>query len=307
MPALLIRMSMAPNRSSVAATAAWRISGTVRSPGVTIAPGPPAARSFSGERAISESRAPRFRKAAAQAAPIPSEAPVMRTTFPSMRIAPARLHSRLSIAGTGLRRNNGSMSTRLLTRLPLHIFEDRYKEMVGNALRENSEFGIVLAREDGIVNAGCTVIVEKVLNNYPDGKMDILTCGRRRFDVVMLDEEKDYLRGEVQFFDDDDADEPTPLEAQHAALTQYKSLLESGVLRPPTPEPNLDDPQLSFQRAQGLPDLDFLNALLRTRSEAQRTRGLSGFLSQYVPRQRHITRVRQVAPRNGFGGKPSGV
>src|ERR1039458_9487132 len=86
MPALLMRMSMAPNRSSVAATAAWRISGTVRSPGVTIAPGPPAARSFSGERAISESRAPRFRKAAAQAAPIPSEAPVMRTTFPSMRI-----------------------------------------------------------------------------------------------------------------------------------------------------------------------------------------------------------------------------
>ena len=211
------------------------------------------------------------------------------------------------------------MSTRLLplfplhvvvfprTRLPLHIFEDRYKEMVGTALRENSEFGIVLARDDGIVNAGCTVIVEKVLNNYPDGKMDILTCGRRRFDVVMLDEEKDYLRGEVQFFDDDDADEPTPLEAQHAALTQYKSLLESGVLRPPTPEPNLDDPQLSFQLAQGLPDLDFLNALLRTRSEAQRLRELSEFLSQYVPRQRHITRVRQVAPRNGFGGKPSGV
>src|ERR1035441_1824149 len=226
MPALLMRMSMAPNRSSVAATAAWRISGTVRSPGVTIAPGPPAARSFSGERAINESRAPRFRKAAAQAAPIPSEAPVMRTTFPSMRIAPARLHSRLSIAGTGLRRNNGSMSTRLLplfplhvvvfprTRLPLHIFEDRYKEMVGDALRENSEFGIVLAKDDGIVNAGCTVVVEKVLKNYPDGKMDILTCGRRRFELVMLDEEKEYLRGEVQFFDDEDAEEPTPLEAQ---------------------------------------------------------------------------------------------
>jgi Lon protease-like protein len=211
------------------------------------------------------------------------------------------------------------MSTRLLplfplhvvvfprTRLPLHIFEDRYKEMVGNALRENSEFGIVLAKDDGIVNAGCTVVVEKVLKNYPDGKMDILTCGRRRFDLVMLDEEKAYLRGEVQFFDDEDADEPTPLEAQHAALTQYKRLLESGVLQPPTPEPNLDDPQLSFQLAQGLPDLDFLNTLLRARSEAQRLRELSEFLSQFVPRQRHIARVRHVAPQNGFGGKPSGV
>lgn len=210
------------------------------------------------------------------------------------------------------------MSTRLLplfplhvvvfprTHLPLHIFEDRYKEMVGQALRENSEFGIVLAKDDGIVNAGCTVIVEKVLKSYPDGKMDILACGRRRFEVVLLDDEKDYLRGEVQFFDDDE-DEPAPLEAQHAALTQYKSLLESGVLRPPMPEPILDDPQLSFQLAQGLPDLDFLNALLRTRSEAQRLRELSEFLSQYVPRQRHIARVRQVAPRNGFGGKPAGI
>jgi Lon protease-like protein len=211
------------------------------------------------------------------------------------------------------------MSTRLLplfplhvvvfprTHLPLHIFEDRYKEMVGKAVQENSEFGIVLAKDDGIVNAGCTVIVEKVLKSYPDGKMDILTCGRRRFEVVMIDEEKDYLRGEVQFFDDDDTDAPTPLEAQHAALTQYKKLLEARVMQPPTPEPDLDDPQLSFQLAQGLPDLDFLNTLLRTRSEAQRLRELSEFLAQYVPRQRHISRVRHVAPQNGFGGKPSGV
>lgn len=192
------------------------------------------------------------------------------------------------------------------THLPLHIFEDRYKEMIGNALRENSEFGIVLAKDEGIVNAGCTVVVEKVLEKYPDGRMDILTCGRRRFEVVMLDEEKDYLRGEVQFFDDDEG-EPAPLELQHMALTQYKSLLESGVMQPPTPEPDLDDPQLSFQLAQGLQDMDFLNGLLRTRSESQRLRELNDFLSQYIPRQRHITRVRQVAPRNGFGGKPAGV
>jgi Lon protease-like protein len=210
------------------------------------------------------------------------------------------------------------MSTRLLplfplhvvvfprTHLPLHIFEERYKEMIGGAVRDNSEFGIVLAKDDGIVNAGCTVVVEKVLKSYPDGKMDILTCGRRRFEVVMLNEERDYLRGEVQFFDDDEGD-AAPLEAQHEALTQYKKLLESGVMRPPTPEPNLDDPQLSFQLAQGLPDLDFLNTLLRTRSEGQRLRELSEFLTEFVPRQSHISRVRQVAPRNGFGGKPAGI
>ena len=51
------------------------------------------------------------------------------------------------------------------TRLPLHIFEDRYKEMVGQAIRDHTEFGIVLAQEDGMVNAGCTVLVEKVLRS----------------------------------------------------------------------------------------------------------------------------------------------
>ena len=48
------------------------------------------------------------------------------------------------------------------TQLPLHIFEERYKEMVGEAIRDKSEFGIVLAREEGIVNAGCTVVVDDI-------------------------------------------------------------------------------------------------------------------------------------------------
>ena len=55
--------------------------------------------------------------------------------------------------------------------------------MVGNAIRDESEFGIVLARKDGIVNAGCTVKVEKVMEMYPDGRMDVLTLGERRFEI----------------------------------------------------------------------------------------------------------------------------
>ena len=47
------------------------------------------------------------------------------------------------------------------TPLPLHIFEERYKEMVGEAIRARTEFGVVLAKEDGIVNAGCTVVVDR--------------------------------------------------------------------------------------------------------------------------------------------------
>jgi Lon protease-like protein len=191
------------------------------------------------------------------------------------------------------------------TPLPLHIFEERYKEMIGDAVRSSSEFGIVLAKEDGIVNAGCTVGVESVLKTYPDGRMDIMTRGVRRFEILGLNEEKSYLCGEVEFFDDDDPG-PAPEELQQKALVQYRGLLETGELRAAS-DPVLTDPQLSFQLAQALQDLDFLNVLLRNRSEAQRLKQLTDYLARQVPKMKEASRMRKLAPLNGHGTAPSGI
>lgn len=190
------------------------------------------------------------------------------------------------------------------TPLPLHIFEERYKEMIGEVIRENSEFGIVLAKDDGIVNAGCTVVVKEVLKKYPDGRMDILTRGVRRFEILGLNEDKAYLRGEVEFFDDEDSG-PAPDELREKALAQYRSLQEAGELQ--SAEPEASDEQLSFQLAQALEDLDFLNVLLRTRSESQRLEQLTDYLVRQVPRLRAVARMRKRAPLNGHGAAPSGM
>jgi Lon protease-like protein len=191
------------------------------------------------------------------------------------------------------------------TPLPLHIFEERYKEMVGNAIRDNSEFGIVLAQEDGIVNAGCTVIVEKLAQMYSDGRMDILTRGRRRFEIQSLNEEKSYLQAEVSFFDDDDFSTP-PAELRDRALVQYRALSRLNAVRE-SGEPDMQDPQLSFQLAQAVPDLNFLNILLRRRSETGRLQELNDYLSQYIPRQQAVERVKTLAPTNGHAGRPAGI
>jgi len=190
------------------------------------------------------------------------------------------------------------------TTLPLHIFEDRYKELIGEAIQSTSEFGIVLAKEDGIVNAGCTVVVEKVLKNYADGRMDILTRGIRRFEIVGLNEDKSYLRGEVEFFDDDEPG-PGPTDLQEKALVQYRGLLETGELR--ESEPVLSDPQLSFQLAQNVQDMDFLSLLLRNRSEPQRLKQLADYLARLAPKLREASRMRKLAPLNGHGTAPSGM
>src|ERR1700735_5339812 len=93
--------------------------------------------------------------------------------------------------------------------LPLHIFEDRYKEMIGEVLRDKIEFGVVLANEKGIVNTGCTATVDRVVRQYPDGRMDIVTLGRRRFEITRLNDERPFLRGAVEFFDDEEPLPPT--------------------------------------------------------------------------------------------------
>lgn len=191
------------------------------------------------------------------------------------------------------------------TLLPLHIFEERYKELVGNAIRDESEFGVVLARDEGIVNAGCTVVVEKLKQMYPDGRMDILTRGRRRFEIESLNEEKTYLQAEVTFFDDEDF-APSPEELRDKVLAHYRALNQLGAVQE-AEEPNLQDPQLSFQLAHAVPDLNFLSVLLRQRSETGRLTELDAYLAQYIPRQQAIERVKALAPTNGHGGKPAGL
>jgi Lon protease-like protein len=208
-----------------------------------------------------------------------------------------------------LKRDNSNMQDPMLplfplqmvllpkTPLPLHIFEDRYKEMFAEIIRSKSEFGVVQAGERGIVNTGCSATVEKVLTQYPDGRMDVLTLGRRRFEIMLLNDERPFLRGSVQFFDDDDA-VPAEHEAQLRAMegfTQLKALGEQHVFG----EPKIGDPQLSFQLAQLVQDLNFKQLLLATRSEAERIRQLAEFLPEYAIRQKHVSHVRDVAPRNG--------
>jgi Lon protease-like protein len=189
------------------------------------------------------------------------------------------------------------------TQLPLHIFEARYKEVVGEAIAQNSEFGVVLATNDGIVNAGCTVTVDKVLTTYPDGSLDIVTNGVRRFEILALDHNKAYLQGQVEFFNDEDlADVPLTLRLE--VLERFWAMLEAGNQRS-YPEPVLSDPQLSFQLAQVLEDLDFQSVILRTRSETDRLKQISQFLHNYIPRLKATTRMKQLAPLNGH--KPAGL
>lgn len=187
---------------------------------------------------------------------------------------------------------------------PLHIFEERYREMVGEAETNQTEFGIVRAieraEEKGITNTGCTVTVESVVHRYPDGRFDVLTRGRRRFQIASLDNDKAYLRGEVEYFDDEQS-ELIPDDLVSRVLEAHGRLNEGA-----TP-PERNDRHLSFRLAESIDDLDFRSLLLQSRSELQRLRLFAEFVDGYISRRQYAAHMKTKAPTNGSGHKRPGV
>jgi ATP-dependent Lon protease len=177
--------------------------------------------------------------------------------------------------------------------------------MVGKAIRDDSEFGVVLDSHEGAFEAGCAVKVEKLLRMYPDGRMDILTRGVRRFEVLAVGDQEPCLAAQVAYFDDED-DEAPPAELKTQVLEQCKELLsmegEQG-----RGEPDLTGPRLSFQIAQYVPDPEFQAELLRSRSENGRLEELAEYLASFIPRRRAVERMKELAPKNGHGAAPAGI
>jgi Lon protease-like protein len=86
--------------------------------------------------------------------------------------------------------------------LPLHIFEERYKKMIGECLEQNKEFGIVYMGGDELKQVGCTAKIVKVLQRYEGGEIDIITLGRNRFLIKEIYDGKPYFEAKVAHFDD---------------------------------------------------------------------------------------------------------
>jgi Lon protease-like protein len=181
------------------------------------------------------------------------------------------------------------------TELPLHIFEERYKTMIGEALENRSEFGVVLAAGEGIASAGCTAAISEVVKRYPDGRLDILTLGQRRFTILELNQDLDYLRGSVDFFDD--VEPSATRELRQRALHLSKQLRGLADI-------DAEEPQLSFLIAQAIEDLSFRQRILQSRSEADRLRSLIDYLPAYLDRMEQVERLRAVAPQNGHSHLP---
>src|SRR4051794_17975314 len=121
--------------------------------------------------------------------------------------------------------------------VPLHIFEERYKLMIGECLESDSEFGIVWLGDDGLRSVGCTARVTQVLAELDDGRLNILVTGGRAFRLLRRIDDMPYPAGEVEMLDDDDETAPpSPDDVAAEARERYADLVEQVTDERPGPD-----------------------------------------------------------------------
>jgi uncharacterized protein len=184
--------------------------------------------------------------------------------------------------------------------LPLHIFEQRYRQMVRHCIDEKCEFGVLLALPKGIVRVGCTAEVSEVVKRYNDGRMDIITVGRTPFRITQLMNAEAYandqlLEGDVDFLDDRElrTDARTQNELMRLFEVCHTLIFED---YPRNIESEAAE-YLSFLVASTLPlDLLCKQQILELRSEADRQQRLVGYLREWAP---HLQKEGKARARAG--------
>ncbi len=121
--------------------------------------------------------------------------------------------------------------------LPLHIFEERYRQLVRDLLDgpDPRRFGVIAirkGRETGIegvhslYEVGCTATLRRV-DQHEDGRFDLVTVGTQRFKLLQLDETRPYLQGEVEMLPDDVIDPAAAAPAVRAVQVAFRAYLDA--------------------------------------------------------------------------------
>jgi Lon protease-like protein len=181
--------------------------------------------------------------------------------------------------------------------LPLHIFEPRYKEMIRECIDQKSVFGMIRSKEEKLATIGCTAEIINVLKKYPDGRMNILAEGKKRFEVLQVNQDRPFLQADV-FYLEDESDPAAEVDIKKA-IALHQEIMKLAGAQPEEIEES-ETAQLAYRLAGSLPfDPDFQQALLEMNSEAERTRAIVSFFERILPVLHRNASAKKKAGGNG--------
>ena len=181
-------------------------------------------------------------------------------------------------------------------RLPLHIFEPRYRELIGECIDSGGELGMLFEDEDGLRDLGTLATVDEVVERFEDGRLNVVVAGTRPFRVVAWTEGRSFRTAEVETLDDVE-DPPDESQAGHA-LGLFRRLAEQAGSDVEPPEPDSD--RLSYELAGRVEfTTDVKQELLESRSERERLERVAELLSSAIDALALEREVSERAARNG--------
>jgi Lon protease-like protein len=182
-------------------------------------------------------------------------------------------------------------------RVPLHIFEPRYKELIGECIADAEAFGLLLEDDAGRRDIGTLAEVREVVHVFDDGRMNILVEGKDRFRVNEWTEGRAFPTADVEPLEDEDTGSPDP-SASEEALVLFRQLAD--VADAEIEEPDGASGSLAFEIAA---HVDFgtqpKQELLELRSERERLRRLTELLEQALAAMTREREIRERAATNG--------
>jgi len=181
--------------------------------------------------------------------------------------------------------------------VPLHIFEERYKLMIGECLEQGTQFGILWLSDDGLRDVGCSANVTELLEQMDDGRMNVLIQGATPFRLVRRIEDLPYPAGDVELLDEEEEAEPDGV-AEAAARERYADLVERVTDSRPE-ERELEDLDAYGMAATLDFELAAKQKLLELRSESGRLEQLSELFGSTLERIDVAEATAESARSNG--------
>ena len=181
-------------------------------------------------------------------------------------------------------------------RIPLHIFEPRYQELIGECIDEEREFGLVFTDEAGRRDVGTRAAVLEVLERFSDGRLNVVVEGHERFRITQETAGRSFLTALVEPFVDEQALSRRPDRAR--ALELYRAL--GRIVAQAVDEPDPDSGVLSFELSARV---DFgpvrKQELLELRSEAERLEAVCDLLERAAEAVTLERALAEAASKNG--------
>ena len=180
---------------------------------------------------------------------------------------------------------------------PLHIFEPRYRELIGECLDFGNDFGLLLEDDEGMREVGTRCKVIEVIDRFPDGRLNVVVEATERFQLLEVTDGRTYRTAEVETLPDES---DTPLEDEvEEVLAAYARVVAAAEAE--LDDLDLDADSVAYQIAARIDfGTEVKQGLLELRSERERVIKLAPMLNQAAEA---VEREREIRTRAGGNGR----